>query len=97
MLCGPILAGAIVISMLSADAFAAENTRRFIIPILHWLFPTASLAVLSIVYDFIREGAHLVEYFLLSRLILGVFRAGKGGKRFTCAAMAILLVAVLLA
>jgi len=82
-----------VISGFSTGAFTSENTSRFIIPALHWLFPHASPAALASMHHVIRKCAHFTEYFILSLLILRGIRAGRRGTRWAWAAAAVLLVA----
>lgn len=89
----PVLVWAALISWLSTGTFTSENTGRFIIPVLHWLFPSASDATLIFLHNFIRKSAHFVEYFVLSLLILRAIRAGRQGSRLGWALAAIGLVA----
>jgi VanZ family protein len=88
----PALLWAVVISLLSTDLFTADNTGHFIVPILHWLFPQASVETLDFMHFMIRKSAHFVEYFVLSLLILRGIRAGRQGARFGWAIAAIALV-----
>ena len=69
---------AAVISILSTDTFSSDNTSRFILPMLRWLFPRASLETLHIMHAVIRKTAHLTEYFILSTLL---FLAQRGDER----------------
>ncbi len=48
------------------------QTSRFILPLLHFLFPAASEATLQIYHGYIRKLAHFTEYSILAVL---VFRA----------------------
>jgi len=74
----PALLWAVLISGFSTDTFSGEHTSGVFIPILHWLFPTASGATLEHLHLFIRKCAHLGEYFLFGLL---VFRGIRGGRR----------------
>jgi VanZ family protein len=78
----PVLAWAIAISLFSTHLFTADNTGRFILPILHWLFPGASRPTLFFMHFIIRKCAHFVEYFLLSLLILRALRGDRNELRF---------------
>lgn len=89
----PALAWAVVISVFSTHLFTAENTGHIIIPVLHWLFPSASLETLEFMHHIIRKCAHLIEYFILSLLILRGIRAGRHGMRLAWAVLVIVLVA----
>jgi VanZ family protein len=89
----PALAWALVISLFSTHLFTAQNTGHIIIPLLHWLFPSASLQTLEFMHHIIRKCAHLTEYFILSLLILRGIRAGRHGMRLAWAVLAIVIVA----
>jgi VanZ family protein len=89
----PVILWAIVISLFSTYLFTANNTGRFIIPILHWIFPDASPQLLARMHFFIRKSGHFTEYFVLSLLILRGIRAGRKEARLVWAAVALLAVA----
>ncbi len=89
----PALAWAVVISTFSTGAFTSENTSRIIIPILHWLLPSAPRETLDFIHHIIRKCAHFTEYFILSWLILRGIRAGRKETHLAWALLAILLVA----
>jgi|SRR5215831_5165271 len=89
----PAIVWAIVISLFSTHAFTAENTSRFIVPMLHWLFPHASPHRILRMHYLIRKVGHFTEYFILSLLILRGIRAGRHETHVTWAVMAVLLVA----
>jgi VanZ family protein len=89
----PALAWAVVISLFSTHLFTSQNTGHIIIPILHWLFPRASLPTLEFMHHIIRKCAHLTEYFILSLLILRGIRAGRHGTKLAWAVLAIVIVA----
>ena len=88
----PVILWAIAISVFSTHVFTSDDTGRFIIPLLHWLFPHASMQALDQMHFFIRKTGHFTEYFILSLLVLRGIRAGRNGIRF--AWMAITLLAV---
>ncbi len=89
----PALAWAVVISLFSTHLFTSQNTGHIIIPLLHWLFPSASPQTLEFMHHIIRKCAHLTEYFILSLLLLRGIRAGRHGMRLAWAVLAIVLVA----
>ena len=89
----PALVWAVVISMFSTGVFTSEHTSRIIIPILHWMFPNASMDTLLLIHHYIRKCAHFTEYFILSLLLLRGIRGGNRGTRLAWALMAIAIVA----
>ena len=89
----PVIAWAILISLFSTHLFTAENTGRFILPVLHWFFPDASPDGLARMHFFIRKSAHFTEYFILSLLILRGIRAGRKENRLVWAAITLCAVA----
>ncbi|MGH9572518.1 MAG: VanZ family protein [Candidatus Acidiferrales bacterium] len=89
----PVILWAIVISVFSTHAFTSDDTGRFIIPLLHWLFPYASTQSLKRMHFFIRKSGHFTEYFIFSLLVLRGIRAGRNGIRFAWMAITLLAVA----
>ncbi|MGA9884517.1 MAG: VanZ family protein [Candidatus Acidiferrales bacterium] len=89
----PVLAWAIVISLFSTHLFTSDDTLRFILPILHWLFPGASRLTLSFMHFVIRKCAHFVEYFLFSLLILRALRGDRKELRLAWVIAAVFVVA----
>jgi VanZ family protein len=89
----PVLAWAGVIFYASTSAFSDANTGRFIIPILHWLFPAASAGALEQMHFLIRKCGHFTEYFVLGLLLLRAFRAGRREVRLRWALAAIAIAA----
>jgi VanZ family protein len=89
----PALIWALVISGFSTITFTSENTRHFIIPILHFLLPHASAETLDFLHHIIRKCGHLTEYFILSMLILRGIRAGEKGMHVRWALVTILIIA----
>ncbi|MGB7307951.1 MAG: VanZ family protein [Candidatus Acidiferrales bacterium] len=87
------LVWAVVISLFSTHLFTSENTSRIIIPVLHWLLPSASPDTLALMHHIIRKCAHFTEYFVLSLLILRGIRAGRHGTKLAWAVLAIVIVA----
>jgi len=68
----PAVAWAIVISLLSSDAFSGHATGGFLLPLLDRLFPGASPDALLELHARMRKLAHVTEYAVLAVL---VFRA----------------------
>lgn len=58
----PVVAWAILISVLSTSYFSASATGAIIRPLLHWLLPAASPMTIDLLHDLIRKGAHFTEY-----------------------------------
>lgn len=67
----------VVISTLSADPFSAQNTHRYIDPILRWLFPELTAAGFALAHTLIRKTAHFVEFFILGLLVFWAIRRGR--------------------
>ncbi len=78
---GPALLWAAAIFLFSTQAFSGENTSRIIIPLLSWLFPSASPETLALAHFYIRKAGHVFEYFVLSLLLLRGVRGGRPGWR----------------
>ncbi len=52
----------------STDLLSAGNTSRYVEPLLHWLFATASQDTIDEMHHLIRKGGHMFEYGLLALL-----------------------------
>ncbi|HTU00255.1 MAG TPA: VanZ family protein, partial [Candidatus Sulfotelmatobacter sp.] len=65
---GPPLVWMAVISGFSTSLFSAARTGEVILPMLHWLLPTAQPASLDLLHEGIRKSAHLFEYGVLAVL-----------------------------
>ena len=89
----PVIAWAILISVASTDSFSPEHTGHFITPVLHWLFPSASVHRLDLVNHYIRKAAHVIEYFLFSILLFRVIRGKNCGWQLRWAIMALAIAA----
>ncbi len=89
----PAIAWAIVITAASTDTFSANRTSTFIIPVLHWLFPHASLATLERMHFFIRKSAHFIEFFVFSGILLRALKGGEQGWRLRWAIWAFVIAA----
>jgi VanZ family protein len=89
----PAIAWACVISVLSTDVFSSQHTSRFIIPILHWIFPHAGAETLALMHAIIRKSAHFTEYFLFSMLLLRALRGEDRGWKMRWAIWAVVIAA----
>jgi VanZ family protein len=89
----PVIVWAAMVSGFSMQPFASEHTSRFIIPVLHWLFPHSSPYTLELMHHYIRKTMHLAEYFILSLLILRGIRGGRRETRLAWAAITLVCVA----
>jgi VanZ family protein len=65
-----------VIFWMSTGIFSSEHTSRFIVPILHFLFPSLLPQDLNMIHGMIRKAGHVTEYFILGLLLFRAFRGG---------------------
>jgi VanZ family protein len=65
----PAVLWAILISILSTDAFSGARTSLLIEPILRWLYPSISPERLEFAHHLVRKSAHFVEYFIFFLLL----------------------------
>ncbi len=77
-----------VIWIFSTHYFAATQTRLWIEPLLRLLFPQASHAQLRLMHFIIRKAGHVVNYLILSLLLVWAIRRGRPGVQFGWAASA---------
>jgi len=70
---GPPVAWAVLIFIGSGNVLSAEHTS-IVLPILKWLFPSASPQFLSNTHFLIRKAGHLTEYAILASLCARAFR-----------------------
>jgi VanZ family protein len=56
--------------ILSTSYFSAANTSKIIEPILRWIFPSASIATISLMHGLIRKAAHFTNYAILFWLLI---------------------------
>lgn len=70
---GPLLLWIAFISFASTDEFSADNTSRFIRPVLLWLFPNITEAKLATAHLLTRKAAHFGEYAILAFLARRAF------------------------
>lgn len=75
---GPPVVWAAVMWTFSTALFSDDQTSRFLLPKLQWLFPEASPRTLFLIHKAIRKGAHVFEFFLLG---LFLFRGIRGDRK----------------
>jgi len=75
----PAIIVAAMISLFSTHYFSGEQTARFFVPILHWLFPGASPHMLRLMHIGIRKLAHITEFGVFSITVFHGIRAGRSG------------------
>jgi VanZ family protein len=75
----PALLWSAMIFMASTDSFSSEQTSRFLVPLLHWLFPSLSPDAIDFLHDIVRKAAHFVEYFIFFLLVYRGIRGGRTG------------------
>ena len=90
----PAIVVAVMISLFSTHYFSGEETARFIVPVLHWLFPGASPHVLRLMHFGIRKLAHITEFGLLSMTVFHGIRAGRSGWNFKWALVTLVIAVV---
>jgi VanZ family protein len=77
----PAICVAVLISVFSTYYFSGEQTSRWIIPILHRIFPFASRHLLNRIHTLIRKLAHVTEFGALSISIFHGIRGPRSGWR----------------
>jgi VanZ family protein len=87
----PAVCMAIVISLFSTHYFSAEQTGRIIVPVLHWLFPTASSHMLRVMHFGIRKLAHVTEFGVFSVTLFRGIRAERHGWRLSWALLTLFI------
>ena len=60
----------------STDALSAEQTSRFLVPLLRWLKPDVTAATIAQIQFFARKAAHLGEYAILAMVLWRAARHG---------------------
>lgn len=70
---GPLLLWMGFISFASTGEFSAENTSRFIRPLVLWLAPGTSAETMALIHLCVRKTAHFVEYAVLAFLAARAF------------------------
>jgi VanZ family protein len=66
----PVAAWALAIFVFSTSYFSADNTSRYIDPILRFLMPGASVATIALGHGLVRKAAHFVNYAILFWLLI---------------------------
>lgn len=74
----PVVVWAAGISLLSTGSFSGEETSRFLLPLLRWLWPDASPGGIAVVHAAVRKLAHVAEYAVLGCLLHRALAAGAG-------------------
>jgi VanZ family protein len=87
----PAIIIAIVISLFSTHYFSSEQTARVFIPILRWLFPSASHHMLHLMHVGIRKAAHITEFGIFSVAVFHGVRAERSGWRLKWAVITLLI------
>ena len=65
----PVAAWLLVITTFSSGWFSGAQTGSVLLPILRWLFPSATYSQLLFAHMVVRKLAHFVEYLVLSVLL----------------------------
>jgi VanZ family protein len=71
----PVIIWMVVIFWMSTGTFSSEQTSRFIVPLLHFLFPRLAPQDVDLIHGLIRKSGHVAEYFVLGLLLYRAFRA----------------------
>jgi len=87
----PAILLAMMISGFSTHYFSDDRTSRMIVPVLHWLFPSATPRMLHFMHMGIRKVAHVAEFSLFSAALFHGLRAGRNGWRFRWAAVTLVI------
>jgi VanZ family protein len=66
---GPVAAWLLVISVLSSGWFSGVQTGYFLIPVIRWLFRSATYADLLAAHALVRKLAHFAEFLVLGALL----------------------------
>jgi VanZ family protein len=89
----PAFLWAVAIFLFSTGFFTSDNTSRFIIPLLHFLFPSASMATLEWMHHIIRKCGHVTEYFVFCLLVFRALRGKSTGWNWKWALWAVVIAA----
>lgn len=87
----PAICVAVVISVFSTHYFSGQQTARLIIPILRWLFPSASPHLLRVMHVLIRKAAHVVEFGAFSVAVFHGIRGDRYGWKLEWAVLTLLI------
>ena len=61
---------------MSTGSFSSDQTSRFIVPLVHFLFPSLLPHDVDLIHGLIRKTGHVAEYFVLGILSFRAFRGG---------------------
>lgn len=89
----PVLWMTLIIT-LSSDIASADHTRRWAVPLLHWLASWATPTQIDAMHGVVRKGGHLTEYAVLASLWYRAFVRGRGAAPRAAAAVAFAISAV---
>lgn len=89
----PAICVAILISLFSTHYFNGEQTARVILPLLRWLFPSASHRLLHLMHFVIRKTAHVTEFAVFSIAVFHGVRGERRGWRLEWAVITLLIAA----
>jgi VanZ family protein len=89
----PVIIWIGAISWMSTGTFSSDQTSRFIVPVIHFLFPRLPPQDVDFMHALIRKSGHIAEYFVLGLLSFYAFR-GDSPQRWCLrwAAYAVILV-----
>ncbi len=74
---GVVLLWMLLISLFSTEPFSAENTGRYIDPLLRYFFPHITAAGFVLWHTVVRKCAHFTEFFVLGCLTYWALRRGR--------------------
>ena len=75
----PVIGWMLLIFIGSTDAFSAEQTSRFLVPLLLWFDPHISIGTILTLHVALRKLGHLIAYAVLAALL---WRALRGQTAF---------------
>lgn len=87
----PAIFVAVLISLFSTHYFSGEQTARVIIPILRWIFPSATAHMLHLMHVGIRKLAHITEFGVFSISVFHGVRAERSGWKLQWAIITLLV------
>jgi len=79
----PALLWAVVIFIMSTDAFSAQHTASVFLPILRWFMPGMTHEQFHVIHHYIRKSAHFTEYFIFCLLLYRGIRGSRIGWRWS--------------
>jgi VanZ family protein len=83
-----------IIFFMSTDSFSFPRTSKYIVPLLHAIFPFFSLRTIHLIHIFLRKSGHFAEYAVLSWLWFRTLQARDPAWSNRSAILAFLLSAV---